>query len=67
MINTKRTGSGTVIQTIQDELFTPLKTQRKMRIQVTKVDERALRENDVGSDDSMYCVTPASSTFSVMK
>jgi len=56
MMKTKRTGSGTVSQTIQDELLTPLKTQKKMRIQVTRVDQRALWEKVVGSVDSLPSV-----------
>jgi|TARA_B110000305_G_C19413900_1_gene626928 hypothetical protein len=56
MMKTKRTGSGTVSQTIQDELLTPLKTQKKMRIQVTRVDQRALWEKVVGSIDSLPSV-----------
>lgn len=67
MIKTKSTGSGTVSQTIQDELLTPLKTQRKMRTQVTKVDQRALPEKVVGSVDSVNTSLPSASYDLVIK
>lgn len=61
MIMTKRTGIGTVNQTIYEELLTPLNTQRKMINQVTKVDSTAHPEKTVGSPSYQDLQFPFSS------
>jgi hypothetical protein len=52
IMNTKRTGSGTVIQTIHEELLTPLNTQRKMMIQHERHANKAGMEKIVSSPSS---------------
>jgi UDP-N-acetylglucosamine enolpyruvyl transferase len=49
MITMKSTGSGTVSQTIHEELFTPLNTQRKMMTQHDRQAKRAGIEKTVSS------------------
>lgn len=53
MMITKSTGSGTVTQTMYEELLTPLKTQRKMMIHTPRVPRNAGTENVTG-DSSLY-------------
>lgn len=60
-MNTKRTGTGTVIHTMYEELFTPFQTQKKMRNQVAKVARRALEEKIVPSPVS-YGLHPSGET-----
>lgn len=52
MIKTNNTGTGTVAQTIYDELLTPLNTQKKIITQTDKQATKAYPENIDGSPSS---------------